>query len=292
MWPFFAAVVAVVLLFLLTHPVWDVTFFTSRLGIIYIFLLTHPVWDVTSMRYASTTSIMISTHTSRVGCDSFVAPLKADPYSFYSHIPCGMWHRPWQDNFPLLHFYSHIPCGMWQQTAYIFFCKNNFYSHIPCGMWHVTSLIVIPYRSFLLTHPVWDVTDNSCNFLSKAFISTHTSRVGCDEDYFVKVEFVHNFYSHIPCGMWRRFFQAHSTSRGISTHTSRVGCDKYYVWNVAANIISTHTSRVGCDVMPMQISSRFADFYSHIPCGMWLSHLCYIKNRRKISTHTSRVGCD
>ena len=33
-------------------------------------------------------------------------------------------------------------------------------------------------------------------------------------------------------------------------------------------------------------------FYSHIPCGMWLSYIWSIKITKIISTHTSRVGCD
>ena len=33
---------------------------------------------------------------------------------------------------------------------------------------------------FLLTHPVWDVTDPCKPFHLPCYISTHTSRVGCD----------------------------------------------------------------------------------------------------------------
>ena len=35
-------------------------------------------------------------------------------------------------------------------------------------------------KSFLLTHPVWDVTEPSWESLDLLEISTHTSRVGCD----------------------------------------------------------------------------------------------------------------
>ena len=37
-----------------------------------IFLLTHPVWDVTKVRRELNEIKGISTHTSRVGCDAFV----------------------------------------------------------------------------------------------------------------------------------------------------------------------------------------------------------------------------
>ena len=146
-------------LFLLTHPMWDVTcrqcaFYnpfqisthtsharcddslkridrfhcisthTSRVG-----CDTHPVLPTQSGH-------MISTHTSRVGCDSnVVLPISCILQYFYSHIPCGMW--PFDLFFwaCIQHFYSHIPCGMWQYGWNCDPWRINFYSHIPCGMW-------------------------------------------------------------------------------------------------------------------------------------------------------------
>ena len=60
----------------------------------------------------------------------------------------------------------------------------------------------IALSKFLLTHPVWDVTEEQYNELMDVNISTHTSRVGCDQ---------------IDSGI--------SSLERISTHTSRVGCD-------------------------------------------------------------------
>ena len=101
------------------------------------------------------------------------------------------------------------------------------------------------------------------------------------------------FYSHIPCGMWQEPSWESLDLLEISTHTSRVGCDTvngadnpeewgflltHPVWDVTPNRtrkrptmrkISTHTSRVGCDTTIFSISSAMANFYSHIPCGMW-----------------------
>ena len=50
-------------------------------------------------------------------------------------------------------------------------------------MWDVTELtnITVNRDLFLLTHPVWDVTRFSGRTMAKKEISTHTSRVGCDE---------------------------------------------------------------------------------------------------------------
>ena len=55
--------------FLLTHPVWDVTFMQIWRTYFLPFLLTHPVWDVTVILSNSFCTYFISTHTSRVGCD-------------------------------------------------------------------------------------------------------------------------------------------------------------------------------------------------------------------------------
>ena len=127
----------VLLRFLLTHPVWDVTGIPTDItpvwtnfyshipcGMwrsdhrscmsIFEFLLTHPVWDVTYLQGCNHRWNVISTHTSRVGCDR-----KYQSYSLNR-----------------LYFYSHIPCGMWR------YHQNK---------WK-------PSWWFLLTHPVWDVT--------------------------------------------------------------------------------------------------------------------------------------
>ena len=146
--------------FLLTHPVWDVTKSPPDSSCNFLFLLTHPVWDVTMMPSPTTLTSIISTHTSRVGCDK-LRKLIAD-----SNV----------------HFYSHIPCGMWRKDSDPY----------------------IQQQLFLLTHPVWDVTINRSASLISRVLSTHTSRVGCDtSDCRVPVA-LHNFYSHIPCGMWRQ----------------------------------------------------------------------------------------
>ena len=56
-------------------------------------------------------------------------------------------------------------------------------------------------RKFLLTHPVWDVTPSDKWTEQELQISTHTSRVGCDEEAREILKKYKNFYSHIPCGM-------------------------------------------------------------------------------------------
>ena len=145
------------------------------------FLLTHPVWDVTSRLPLLRQRLLISTHTSRVGCDSAGIPLGSPgyifllthpvwdvtkfqnfldriAYNFYSHIPCGMWLALPNLHNLLLHFYSHIPCGMWLAVYFVVAPIFNFYSHIPCGMWRLFPAIYRYQRK----------------------ISTHTSRVGCD----------------------------------------------------------------------------------------------------------------
>ena len=125
--------------------------------------------------------------------------------------------------------------------------EENFYSHIPCGMWHYAPTVIRECEEFLLTHPVWDVTNWREGTWSCLKISTHTSRVGCDELLLNQSQVLNisthtsrvgcdtdpskykwtliNFYSHIPCGMWPKDRYTKYTKNAISTHTSRVGCD-------------------------------------------------------------------
>ena len=99
--------------FLLTHPVWDVTW------IAYIgrsndeFLLTHPVWDVTDWLLIYEVDGDISTHTSRVGCDDKTSTvLKQTKKFLLTHPVWDVTLRSWKDSANSLNFYSHIPCGM------------------------------------------------------------------------------------------------------------------------------------------------------------------------------------
>ena len=167
------------------------------------FLLTHPVWDVTFL----------------------LLPVRWLPVYFYSHIPCGMWR------FYNTHSYS----------------GGNFYSHIPCGMWHKNVLENPLLSQFLLTHPVWDVTQRKKPCCIIGNISTHTSRVGCD-------------YNHIlhPSHGWE-FLLTHPVWDVTEIEWNKATWEK----------ISTHTSRVGCDNKTIGISFLLSNFYSHIPCGMW-----------------------
>ena len=280
--------------FLLTHPVWDVTikpwlltlipfyfyshipcgmwlnvdicrFFvnsisthTSRVGCdkkrqycggrTAGFLLTHPVWDVTDYRGVTVWIIKISTHTSRVGCDGPYGMETTCVENFYSHIPCGMWlwcpeRKTDAERFLLTH-------PVWDVTISSVFCfvvSQNFYSHIPCGMWH--ALLNRPGKlfTFLLTHPVWDVTSiRSPLMVTPIFLLTHPV-----------------WDVTVPIDSYRSLYV-------ISTHTSRVGCDADTANNCIVQGISTHTSRVGCDANNRRVPIALYNFYSHIPCGMWL----------------------
>ena len=138
---------------------WDVTCFSNFSAPSCSFLLTHPVWDVTYSAESKFGELKISTHTSRVGCDAkrYRLPGLAKISTHTSRVGCDILMHPNQN----------------------------------------LSL------KFLLTHPVWDVTYSAESKFGELKISTHTSRVGCDDnDYFTKIK-IYDFYSHIPCGMWR-----------------------------------------------------------------------------------------
>ena len=145
--------------FLLTHPVWDVTGIPTDITPVWTNFYSHipcGMWHGNGLSINS--SIKISTHTSRVGCDLPALHNIANRFYFYSHIPCGMW--------PILEAQGEQ--------------QYDFYSHIPCGMWRPVKVTVWRSETFLLTHPVWDVTETRARKRSNIYISTHTSRVGCD----------------------------------------------------------------------------------------------------------------
>ena len=189
--------------FLLTHPVWDVTKYSDFGKYNYRFLLTHPVWDVTGAGVGGLSTAQISTHTSRVGCDSHSVTHYLHRQHFYSHIPCGMWHSfiAYGKLLSISTHTSRVGCDKMLvvvlQTLFISThtsrvgCDDSlvsgsttmydFYSHIPCGMWLFHTYFLFILILFLLTHPVWDVTLYDEHFDPSWIISTHTSRVGCDE---------------------------------------------------------------------------------------------------------------
>ena len=148
-----------------------------------VFLLTHPVWDVTYCNYNWGKCSKISTHTSRVGCDFFFLDFASLFFisTHTSRVGCDFF----LDTIPYFsrHFYSHIPCGMWPRTEALILLHLtwHFYSHIPCGMWQFCLFEIVRVL----------------------FISTHTSRVGCDKRKDCPWINALYFYSHIPCGMWR-----------------------------------------------------------------------------------------
>ena len=107
-----------------------------------------------------------------------------------------------------------------------------------------------------------------------------------------------NFYSHIPCGMWRDWQCNYGLRRHFYSH---IPCGMwlvfapyalYYnkfllthpVWDVTPSVkvtlfvltISTHTSRVGCDIPATATLLIACYFYSHIPCGMWQCGFCSV----------------
>ena len=253
---------------------------TSRVG-------CDNLWDTLERRG------LISTHTSRVGCDAVEDwCLRRGAISTHtSRVGCD--GEEWQFRSVSVDFYSHIPCGMWPIPEVSSTVSKAFLLTHP--VWDVTSILLCLRSSgtFLLTHPVWDVTANTANNCIVQGISTHTSRVGCDES-FSKTSYVRI---------------------SISTHTSRVGCDGTLLDGYA--VMPNFYSHIPCGMwLPNLLWLLFLlHFYSHIPGGMWrlfrssvrtanmkfYSHIPGVMSLvlfvpanplRRISTHTSRVGCD
>ena len=76
--------------FLLTHPLWDVTWsWLSAYPEIYPFLLTRSLRDVTTADAVRRFEIDISTHMPLAGRDRHGGGTGAGGLDFYSHAPCG-----------------------------------------------------------------------------------------------------------------------------------------------------------------------------------------------------------
>ena len=165
---------------------------TSRVGcdynlwrnlyIINIFLLTHPVWDVTTIIVFSFLHTKISTHTSRVGCDELVTAICLSKWRISTHtsrVGCDVGDARCsvlRCRFLLTHPVWDVTSAIFMLVAILFISthtsrvgcdtnrsrpntnKRDFYSHIPCGMWPRMSAMSSFILPFLLTHPVWDVT--------------------------------------------------------------------------------------------------------------------------------------
>ena len=116
---------------------------------------------------------------------------------------------------------------------------------------------------------MWDVTFQLQKRGDFFWISTHTSRVGCDADSVpfdtVDEEFLltHPVWDVTGSDLLRIIIIR------ISTHTSRVGCDEIAsVWSGGyEKFLLTHPV---WDVTFALIGGREKprNFYSHIPCGM------------------------
>ena len=180
---------------------------TRWLRLVTVYFYSHipcGMWQEPS--WESLDLLEISTHTSRVGCDTVNGADNPEEWGFllthpvWDVTPNRTRKRPTMRKISthtsrvgcddtyggekrlLLHFYSHIPCGMWQGA----------FTKIPSAV------------KFLLTHPVWDVTTVVD---PKTWTDQHFySHIPCGMWPLGKniVTGIINFYSHIPCGMWHR----------------------------------------------------------------------------------------
>ena len=101
------------------------------------FLLTHPVWDVTCP-------------------DSFFSHCS---YDFYSHIPCGMWrgYRFSGRTMAISTHTSRVGCDVLFALLKFVWQISTHTSRVGCDARNAA--IEFSVSKFLLTHPVWDVTN-------------------------------------------------------------------------------------------------------------------------------------
>ena len=161
---------------------------------------------------------------------------------------------------------SRVGCDLLIFNFLQFFKISTHTSRVGCD---ITQNLRQSQTKFLLTHPVWDVTELSQSSQPINYISTHTSRVGCDINKMFEKGRITDFYSHIPCGMWRaERGQAGGIWGFLLTHP---------VWDVTQKILPPRRvlkfllTHPVWDVTPSNAYGlgRGRHFYSHIPCGMW-----------------------
>ena len=116
------------------------------------FLLTHPVWDVTL--FSDIIKLSSYNFYSHIPCGMWrlVCKIHRRWRNFYSHIPCGMWPvlTPFSLIAPMISTHtSRVGCDSSRQNYTL--VAWYFYSHIPCGMWPNTAIDGIAL-AFISTH--------------------------------------------------------------------------------------------------------------------------------------------
>ena len=136
------------------------------------------------------------------------------------------------------------------------------------------------YRNgkFLLTHPVWDVTDSYLSTVSRGRISTHTSRVGCDV-FFLRYTGIREKFllTHPVWDVTAKFVMIVTPVAFLLTHP---------VWDVTTRAWRTHESHRfllthpvwDVTVLLLRLLALRKNFYSHIPCGMWPLYIVYFNH--------------
>ena len=132
-----------------------VTFEVSKL--LKSFLLTHPVWDVTHLRRENRWLDIISTYTSRVGCDAInVVNLSHTIISTHtSRVGCDDASEPVTFCSAISTHTSRVGCD---SIPLCLHSSGTFLLTHPVWDVTITGLNGLTFILFLLTHPVWDVT--------------------------------------------------------------------------------------------------------------------------------------
>ena len=189
---------------------------------------------------------------------------------FYSHTPCGVQHysyrfttlskwfllthplrgatKTWYANNTTIYISTHTPLAGCNQDYVVNLVKlKDFYSHTPCGVQRWCGFIFIPYKIFLLTHPLRGATQSQSPSPShRQFLLTHPLRGA-----------TRSSYTRWKCCWF------------LLTHPLR-GATIMKIETVYTLKISTHTPLAGCNSFHPYIQHPLNYFYSHTPCGAQL----------------------
>ena len=142
-----------------THPVRGATVDVIQIVNVVVFQSTHPVRGATESLLPARSTVGISIHAPRAGCDTVHHCYPAGMYPISIHAPragCDCREPDRADRGR--NFNPRTPCGVRQAAA----TKKGFMSE------------------FQSTHPVRGATMRLAGTYNQAFISIHAPRAGCD----------------------------------------------------------------------------------------------------------------
>ena len=253
-----------------THPVRGATVDVIQIVNVVVFQSTHPVRGATESLLPARSTVGISIHAPRAGCDTVHHCYPAGMYPISIHAPrAGCDRQPPQKRALCPNFNPRTPCGV-----------------RPCGLRGLTTRLL-----FQSTHPVRGATfETVYDFAYTEFQSTHPVR-GATAARRLSRSNRRYFNPRTPCGVRRPRLFGRRKILLISIHAPRAGCDQIErAWSLCCAFQSTHPVRgATSDRGYAPIYARISIHAPRAGCDTVMEIATAIQ---QISIHAPRAGCD